>query len=64
MNVKDIPFKKITGHMIQKTSDLALTVNLTQKESPPLEKAHDVDDCLAIWFSSVKLQLKIKKSFY
>ena len=42
--------------MIQKTRNLVLTLNLT-----PFGKVHDVDDCLAIWFSLVRLQLKIQK---
>ena len=47
--------------MIQKTSDLALTVILTQKDTPPFEKVDDIDNYPAVWFSLVRLQLKILK---
>ena len=57
MNVKDILFQISQGHMMQKTRNLPLAVNLMQK-CPTFDKKHDIDDHLAIWFSSMRLQLE------
>lgn len=46
------------GLMIQETSDLALTVNLIQKDPYLCKKVHDGDNHPAIWFSSMKLKIE------